>query len=207
MSTCLAISPDALFAGIQWDPPCTLPSPDRGWRGSVGLHGRGGRGKNMDMIGLRSAVDSDATVVARIYLDSWNDGFGHLLGVRSSTPDLVARWRNDLTDKHVDWIIAESEGKIVGFVGVRASRDPVDPDLGEIDTIAVDPPAWRRGVGRALMDEALVRLEREFTAAILWTVAGYERGLRFYQATGWTPLGRTRAGGAEVAFGRSFPGP
>ena len=88
------------------------------------------------------------------------------------------------------------------LVGSRAgrARRPVRPGLGELDTIAVDPAHWRRGVGGALMAVALADLAPRFREAILWTVAGNERALGFYRATGWVASGGTRAGGREVSL-------
>lgn len=156
------------------------------------------------MAALRPAVADDAAVVARIYVDSWNQGFGHLMGLRELTQVLVARWRDDLTGGTPEWTLAELDGEVVGFVGVGPSRDPIDPALGEVDTIAVVPAAWRRGVGRALMTHAVERLRVTWPRAILWTPANYDRGHAFYRAMGWQPLGRSRAAGAEVAFGRDL---
>jgi ribosomal protein S18 acetylase RimI-like enzyme len=149
-------------------------------------------------------VADDAPIVARIYIDSWNQGFGHLMGRRELTQERVARWRADLTGRTAGWTLAELDGEVVGFVGVGPSRDPIDPTLGEVDTIAVAPACWRRGVGRALMAHAVERLRLTWPSAILWTPANYDRGHAFYRATGWYPLDRSRAAGTEVAFGREL---
>lgn len=156
------------------------------------------------MVALRRSTPADAPAVARIYIESWNRGFGHLMGIRRMTPDVVERWAHELGDGAAEWIVAETDDEIMGFVGVRPSRDPIDLHVGEVDTIAVDPAKWRTGVGRLLMEEALRLLRPRFKAAIVWTAANYEQGHAFYRATGWTLLGRSRADGQEVAFGRSF---
>jgi ribosomal protein S18 acetylase RimI-like enzyme len=153
---------------------------------------------------LRPAVADDAPGVARIYVDSWNRGFGHLMGVRELTEETVARWRADLSGRTTEWTLAELDGEMVGFVGTGPSRDPIDPTVGEVDTIAVAPTHWRRGVGRALMTHAVERLQVTWPRAILWTPAKYDRGHAFYRAMDWHPLGRDRAGGTEVAFGREL---
>ncbi len=158
------------------------------------------------MVTIRSAHESDVEEIARIYIDSWNEGFGHLTHYRSMTPERVERWRRDLRDPTVTWSVAEVDGAIVGFTGVGPCRDPTDASLGELQTIAVDPPWWRCGFGRLLMEDALDRLRTSYSSAVLWTVADYERGHAFYRALGWVPLGRHRAGGTEVAFGLRLDG-
>jgi ribosomal protein S18 acetylase RimI-like enzyme len=156
------------------------------------------------MVTLRPAVAEDADSIDRIYAASWNEGFGHLLGSRARTPERRERWRADLADASLGWVVAEDDTGVVGFVGTGACRDPVEPGLGELHTIAVDPCCWRQGVGRRLMDTALRRLHDDHRFAVLWTVAGYERGRSFYEATGWFPLGWERADGTEVAFGHAL---
>ena len=140
---------------------------------------------------IRSATAADAEVVARIYIDSWNAGFGALLSRadRTVTSALVESWRLDLTRPLPHrWWTAHHKGSIAGFVGIGPSRDPVDAQLGELDTVAVDPPYWRRGVGKALILHALHHLVADgYREAILWTVEGYERGIAFYEAMGVAP--------------------
>jgi N-acetylglutamate synthase-like GNAT family acetyltransferase len=117
---------------------------------------------------------------------------------------LIERWARDLAHGPQRWSIAEDAGEAVGFVGVGSSRDPIGAGLGELDTIAVAPHAWRTGVGRALMAVALDALAVDYHQAIVWTVAEYERGHDFYRATGWVRDGGTRASGREVSFRRSW---
>lgn len=155
-------------------------------------------------VALRAASADDAAMVSHIYIESWNEGFGHLLGTRERTSAHTERWRRDLESADVEWTVASIDGRVVGFMGVGASRDPIAPDLGELHAIAVDPPHWRMGVGTALMERALAQLGHSWQRAILWTPAGYERGHAFYRATGWRPLGWARADGAEVAFHRAL---
>ena len=85
------------------------------------------------------------------------------------------------------------------------SRDPLEPGLGELDTIAVRPSAWRHGVGRLLMEAALADLvAAHFGEGILWTLADYGRGRDFYEATGWHASGETRDAGRQIAFRQSL---
>jgi N-acetylglutamate synthase-like GNAT family acetyltransferase len=150
---------------------------------------------------VRSAVVSDAAVVARIYVVSWNEGFGHLLGRREQSSADAERWMDELTSARARWWVAEVDRRVAGFAGICPSRDPVAADLGELDTIAVDPRDWRTGVGRALMTVALNALRSTgYAEAIVWTPAGYPRGHGFYEATGWLPDAGRRDGGRQVSF-------
>jgi N-acetylglutamate synthase-like GNAT family acetyltransferase len=160
----------------------------------------------MQPILVRPAVGVDAERVAYIYIDSWNQGFGPLMPVRVVTSELIARWERDLTAPlpH-QWWVAEVDRALVGFVGIGPSRDPIDPNLGELDTIAVDPAWWRSSVGRTLMAVALRGLaDHGWCEAILWTLAHYERGQRFYTATGWQLDGSVRDEGRQLRYRYRF---
>lgn len=152
------------------------------------------------MIVVRAARPQDAADVARIYIDSWNAGFGEIVGMRTHTNEQAERWRDDLAESAITWTVAQVDGAAVGFAGVGPSRDPVDAGVGELETIAVDPACWRQGVGRSLMAQAVDQLVSTYDSAILWTVTGYERGDAFYRSTGWSPLGWRRRNGAETAY-------
>ncbi|MYD61613.1 MAG: GNAT family N-acetyltransferase [Gemmatimonadetes bacterium] len=155
---------------------------------------------------IRSATAVDAEVVTRIYIDSWNAGFGELIeqSNRIVTSELVERWRSDLAKSAPHrWWVAEHTGKIVGFVGIGPSRDPVDATLGELDTIAIDPSYWRIGIGKALASLAFRHLVADgYNEAIVWTVKGYERGIAFYEAMGWKRDGGVRDNGRQIRLRR-----
>ena len=157
---------------------------------------------------IRPAVPDDAEAVARIYIDSWNVGFGELMSQpnRTVTTELVERWRHDLAQPVPHrWWVAEYRNSIVGMAGIGPSRDPVDPQLGELYSIAVDPPYWRQGIGKALISLALQHLVSDgYREAILWTVEGYERGIAFYEAMGWSRGGEVRDNGRQIPFRRDL---
>ncbi|MBP2355150.1 GNAT superfamily N-acetyltransferase [Kribbella aluminosa] len=114
----------------------------------------------------------------------------------------IARWTQTVAGGN--WWVAEAGGVIAGFVGIGPSRDPVGPGLGELDTIAVDRPYWRQGVGTALMQKALDELATQYDEAILWTLANYPQGQNFYARTGWTLTPQSRDEGRQVSYRRSL---
>ncbi|PKW15802.1 GNAT family N-acetyltransferase [Saccharopolyspora spinosa] len=110
---------------------------------------------------MRPATSLDAKIT-QIYVSSWNEGFAGFFPSREVSNGLEARWAEALTAAPPSrWWVATRAEKVVGFAGTGTSRDPVDPNLGELDTIAVDPPCWRTGRGRLLMDSAVDHLCRD----------------------------------------------
>ena len=158
-------------------------------------------------LALRPASATDAEYVARIYVSSWNAGFGLRMPRIEADAARTERWRRTLATARLPerWWVAERGGECVGFAGVCPSRDPVDPQLGEIDTIAVEPAAWRSGVGRALLEAAVRALaDHGYAQAILWTLADYPLGERFYRAAGFLPNGRIRREGSQRQYARAL---
>ena len=159
----------------------------------------------LPVVRIRDVRSDDVESIVRIYIESWNAGFTKLMPARQATPEVVRQWRADLakTAPH-RWWVAENTA-VVGFAGICPSRDPVDAGVGEIDTIAVDPSWWRCGIGRLLMENAIEHLIRDgYRAAMLWTVANYERGQHFYEATGWKTDGSERDQGRQTRYHRKF---
>jgi GNAT superfamily N-acetyltransferase len=145
---------------------------------------------------LRKALSIDAPRITRIYVESWNAGFAGFMPPIDYTPDLAQCWEHDLQDISRKWWVAELGTTMVGFVGSGPSRDPLDTKLGELDTIAVAPIWWRKKIGQLLMTKAVSHLTLEgYQEAVLWTLAGYERGQRFYESMGWKQDGGVRDSG------------
>lgn len=155
---------------------------------------------------IRDLRSDDVQDIVRLYIESWNVGFGELMPTRQITSDVISQWTADLERPFPHrWWVAEANAGVVGFAGICQSRDPVDPSVGEIDTIAVDPLWWRSGVGRRLMMNAVEHLFRDgYRDAVLWTLSNYERGQRFYEATGWKPDGGKRDQGRQIRYHRKL---
>ncbi len=158
------------------------------------------------MLKIRPANKEDAPHVARIYVESWNTGFVALMPPKVLDEERVARWQQELsyTWPYRRWVVG-TDAKIVGFTEIGLSRDTIEPNLGELDTIALDPGHWRSGIGRDLMKIALKYLECDgYRKAILWTLANYERGQRFYEAMGWRADGGIRDENRQVRYRIKF---
>ena len=125
---------------------------------------------------------------------------------RTVTTELVYRWKSYLAQPVPHrWWVSEHIVSIVGLAGIGPSRDPIDSKLRELYTIAVDPPYWRKGIGKALISLALQHLVSDgYREAILWTVEGYERGIAFYEAMGWKRDGGVRDNGRQIRFRRDL---
>jgi putative acetyltransferase len=88
-----------------------------------------------------------------------------------------------LDDEETTYLVAEDEGRIVGFTGVSP---------GWLEQLYVLPEEQGRGLGSALLDAAVARRrEAGDTELRLWTLENNEAA-RFYEARGWRLATETR---------------
>lgn len=149
---------------------------------------------------VRPATAADAASIARVHVRGWQVAYEHLLPAAFlnalSVDERYERWSRRLaelaSDQHV--LVAEGEDGVCGFAGVGPSRDTDTADgTGELMALYLDPAHWRRGIGTRLQRRALDALAGDgFRAAILWVLSGNERGMSFYERTGWVPDGHSK---------------
>ncbi len=145
---------------------------------------------------VREARRGDEPAVADIHVRAWQEAYRGLMPdefLDALDPrDRAARYRFEDPDGPTT-LIAESAGKLLGFVTFGESRDDDAAGLAEVYALYVDPQRHARGVGRALM--AGVRdkmLAQGFEAAVLWVLRGNDRAAAFYEREGWRRDGATR---------------
>ena len=113
---------------------------------------------------IRNARPEDAGRLAEIAEAAWQPvwaEFRRQLGdglFEQLYPDAVGAKREQVIDHathHPDWFfVAESAGRVVGFVGVRLNMGP-DRVTAEIGNNAVDPVVRGRGIGPGLYEHAM----------------------------------------------------
>jgi ribosomal protein S18 acetylase RimI-like enzyme len=86
-----------------------------------------------------------------------------------------------------DALVAQDADRVAGFAALAVpARDLDEPGAGEITALYVDPPRWRGGVGRALVDAAAAELrDQGCDLVVLWTFEAGEAGRAFYRALGF----------------------
>jgi GNAT superfamily N-acetyltransferase len=145
---------------------------------------------------VRPAGEDDFWPIAVIHVRSWQLAYAGIVpqAVLDGL-DPAARHRR-LVDRAADpandgeWLVATREGTVTGFAAIGPWRDssdvPAGDGAGEIRAIYVDPRLWRHGIGAALMDRAVARLDQLGHAAQrLWVLEANARGREFYESAGW----------------------
>lgn len=145
---------------------------------------------------VRDARPDDALAIARVHVRSWQVGYRGLLPDdcldRMKAEDRAARYTLGSGDLGQPATLVAEDFGILGFVTTAPARDP-DTGKGELGALYVAPDSWGRGIGTALIEAAHLRLkEGGFADAVLWLLAGNERGLRFYRRHAWALNGINR---------------
>ena len=146
---------------------------------------------------VRPLAPGDVAAVVELSLRAWApvfESFRAVLGERvyqALYPDWAATQAQDveavcLDDTTEVWV-AERDGRPVGFVALRYP----DERTGEIDMLAVDPPAQRQGIGTALTSFALQRFrDAGVRLAVVATGGdpGHAPARRVYERSGFVGL-------------------
>ncbi|MDQ7908732.1 GNAT family N-acetyltransferase [Phytohabitans sp. ZYX-F-186] len=99
------------------------------------------------------------------------------------------RWRYE-RDTHQLTVATEEGGEVVGFTYLGPDEEP---HTGILHAIHVSPDLLGRGVGAALMADALEKLAAAgWRHAVLWVLADNAHARGFYERGGWAPDGVRR---------------
>lgn len=123
-------------------------------------------------IGIRAAGDGDGRRCAEIFLQGRRKAFSWQPADRFGLEDYYDCVRDE------DVVVAEVDGTVVGFVSI-------DPSEGYIDALFIDDAWCNRGIGSALLREALHRLKG---SAQLACAARNAAARAFYEHKGWVPV-------------------
>jgi GNAT superfamily N-acetyltransferase len=145
---------------------------------------------------IRSAAERDLTAVGTLHHLSRASAYASFLPaaaleavpVSSMVEYWVERWRYE-RDNH-QLTVASAGGEVVGFTYLGPDEEP---DTGILHAIHVAPDAQGRGVGAALMADALGKLAAGgWRRAVLWVLADNAHARGFYERGGWAPDGVQR---------------
>lgn len=94
--------------------------------------------------------------------------------------------RSELSNPLSDWLVAEEDGKLIGYVGSQSV-----PPEADVMNLAVAPEWRKKGVGRALMTALIAQLHsRGITALFLEVRISNLPAQNLYRCLGFMEVGR-----------------
>ncbi len=147
------------------------------------------------MILRRPARPVDAAAIGTMHALSWAETYPGLV------PEALLAEMSDPVRRQAAWArilaapalpdgiwLAEEAGGVVGFVSAGPARDPALGAEGEVTGLYVLRRAQGRGLGQALLGQALAVLRGAgFRSAGAWALDSNEPARRFYAACGAVP--------------------
>jgi GNAT superfamily N-acetyltransferase len=147
---------------------------------------------------VRLATIEDADAIGGVHTRAWQTAYrgimdgDYLDGLRAEERADMWRRRIGREDADSTVLVVEAGGDVVGFAILGPSTGS-ETSTGELYAINLDPPHWRKGLGRQLFDVAVQSLrDGGFTSAVLWVAIENDRARWFYEAAGWQPDGAER---------------
>ncbi len=94
--------------------------------------------------------------------------------------------RSELSNPLSFWLVAEEDGKLIGYVGSQSV-----PPEADVMNLAVAPEWRNKGIGRALMTALIAQLHsRGITALFLEVRVGNTPAQNLYRSLGFVEAGR-----------------
>ena len=125
---------------------------------------------------------------AYVHWKAWHEAYSGLIPdsyldkvTMEKCEQTARRWPDNL-------LLALDGDRVVGFAGYGSYRDETLPDTGEVFALYILREYYGSGVGRALMEAALEKLDR-FPSVALWVLKDNGRAIRFYEKCGFLPDG------------------
>ncbi len=164
-------------------------------RGVTGYVSRGAISLTSIAAVVREATAEDARGMAEVHVRAWRAAYRGILTAQL-LDDLSIElreksWRSAVAAANSAMLTIVAEGEtdsIAGFCSVALpSRDEdAGERTAEIAATYVDPSRWGSGVGRALMEQALARLQDgRWDDVTLWIFMRNAQGRAFYARSGF----------------------
>ncbi|MFN7132121.1 MAG: GNAT family N-acetyltransferase [Myxococcales bacterium] len=114
----------------------------------------------------------------------------------------LARRRDEVLGRGLPWLVAERDGKLLGFAYANVFRTRPAYRFCLEDSVYLAPDAQRQGVGRALLAQLLARCEALGARQMLAVIGDAENtgSIALHRALGFTHAGVLKSAGWK--FGR-----
>lgn len=143
------------------------------------------------MLVIRDAIESDVEGKAFVHYTSWQEAYKGIIPQSFLDRMSLARCIEIAKSYPENTIIADVDGKIVGFACYITSRDTDLPNAGEINAIYVLKEYYHQGIGSKLI-EACERKFASYDTFFLWVLAKNNSAINFYKKQGYEFDGKVK---------------
>lgn len=133
---------------------------------------------------IRDMRPEDADGKGYVHYTSWQETYRGLIPDACLVKRTLERCREAARRWPENTLVADLDGKIIGFACYGVCRDEDLSGCGEVITLYVLKEFQGLGIGKKLMDAALNRLASYKTIA-LWVLKGNSHAIGFYEHIGF----------------------
>jgi len=148
---------------------------------------------------LRPAGAADVPAIRAIYAHHVRHGLATFEEVAPDAAEM-ARRREEIVARGLPYLVAEAEGRVLGYAYAAPYRARSAYRFVVEDSIYLDPGAMRRGIGRALLVRLIAESEAAGARQMLAVIgdSGNAGSVGLHQALGFTHVGTFRAVGFKL---------
>jgi L-amino acid N-acyltransferase YncA len=139
---------------------------------------------------IRESRDDDIAAIAAIYGHHVLHGIASFEEVPPSVEEM-ARRRDELVTRGFPYLVAERDGKVVGYCYAGPYRARIGYRFSVEDSIYLDPGEVGHGIGRALLTRVIERATEIGYRQMVAVVGGSETlpSIRLHAALGFAQIG------------------
>jgi len=154
---------------------------------------------------IRPSRDEDVAAITAIYAHHVLHGTGTFETEAPSTHDMAAR-RADVLAKGLPYLVAEHDGRILGFAYGNWFKPRPAYRYSVEDSIYLAPDLQRSGLGRALLAELLARCEAAGIRKVMAIIGDSANAgsLGVHRALGFTQVGIVESCGWKLGAWRDI---
>jgi L-amino acid N-acyltransferase YncA len=142
------------------------------------------------MPNIRASCDPDMPAITAIYAHHVLNGTGTFETIPPTQEDMAAR-RADVLAKGLPYLVAEEDGRILGFAYCTWFKPRPAYRFSAEDSIYLADGARGRGVGKELLAELAAQAEAVGIRKLIAVIgdSANQGSVRVHQAVGFTPVG------------------
>jgi L-amino acid N-acyltransferase YncA len=154
---------------------------------------------SQDKIEIRDSTDADVARITEIYARSV---LNETASFETTPPDKaeMAKRRNERLDKGMPYIVAELDGRVIGYAYAGPFHTRPAYQWTIENTVYVDPAAQRKGVARKLMEKLIEDCTERGFRQMIAVIAVEEKpedsaSIQLHRVLGFVDGGRNRSVG------------
>lgn len=141
----------------------------------------------MNNVIIRNYKAEDAEGKGYVHYKSWQETYTGLMN-QEYLSKMSVEQRVDFSKKYdnsENTLIAETDGKVIGFACYNKCGDSDLENYGEVYAIYVLKEYHKKGIGKMLMDECVKRLS-QYKGIVLWVLDSNKNTINFYEKYGFS---------------------